>query len=230
MMGCNAAVQSDCHMFPEESPYHLVTIDTFWIDKYETTVAQYKACVGAGGCPADFKEYMPTDCNLTVEGKDSHPVNCVRKSDAEAFCEWAGKRLCSEAEWEKAARGEDGRTYPWGNEPVTCSRAAFSGCQSSGTVPVGSKPAGASPYGALDMIGNVREWVADCWQASYAFAPTDGSACQECGGFDPYNGVMRGGSVQEEVDLCLRCAYRTPGNPDAPIGYAGIRCCTSVAL
>ena len=171
MMGCNSAVDTECAS--SEYPYHSVTVPGFKIDKYEVTASEYKACVTASGCTAANTD---SGCNYNVSGKESHPINCVDWAQAKAYCTWAGKRLPTEAEWEKAARGTDGRKYPWGNDALDCDHAVHSanGCSNSSTAPVGSKPAGVSPYGAEDMVGNVWEWVEDWYHDTYTGAPSDG--------------------------------------------------------
>jgi formylglycine-generating enzyme required for sulfatase activity len=130
----------------DEKPEHRVYLEEFYIDKYEVTVAQYRACVEAGACTAPSTgQYY----NWGRSERENHPINGVDWDQAQAYCGWAGKRLPSEAEWEKAARGTDGRTYPWGNATPTCGYAVMSqggdGCGQDSTWPVGSKPSGASP-------------------------------------------------------------------------------------
>jgi eukaryotic-like serine/threonine-protein kinase len=154
----------------EEEPQHPVWLDAFWIDRTEVTNAQYQECVAAGACRvADMPSFDP-------EGKPTHPVVEVTWADARSYCTWAGARLPTEAEWEKAARGTDARLYPWGNEPPDCKRANYwgkeGGCVGT-TAPVGSYPTGASPYGALDMAGNALEWVADWYGQDYYSASPD---------------------------------------------------------
>lgn len=155
----------------DEKPVHKVYLDTFRIDKYEVTVQQYQACVQAGKCskPDEGDEFR--DCNWGKSDRGNHPINCVDWNQAKVYCEWTGKRLPSEAEWEKAARGTDGRKYPWGNQEPTCEYAIMNdsgyGCGKNSTWPVGSKPKGASPYGAMDMAGNVSNWVADWYDKDY---------------------------------------------------------------
>ena len=163
MMGCNSKVDDACD--DDEKPYHEVYLDAYYIDKYEVTQGEYDKCVQAGECDENEKYDGFTGSKQPVVGVDW--------KDAKTYCEWAGKRLPTEAEWEKAARGTDGRIYPWGNEEPTCEYAVFdppggeNGCGRDKTWDVGSKPKGASPYGALDMAGNVWEWVADWYDGDY---------------------------------------------------------------
>jgi len=166
-------------------PMVFVSDFKFYIDKFEVTNQDFQECVSAGACKEAKKK----------RGFDGpkQPVVYVNQDDARTYCQWAGKRLPKEQEWQEAAQGTDGRTYPWGNQEPNCSLANYRGC-SSGTLSVGSKPAGASPYGALDMAGNVLEWVEE-------------------------KGVLRGGSwslyaanlrvtyrYQEPAGLGFRCA------------------------
>jgi formylglycine-generating enzyme required for sulfatase activity len=162
-----------------EMPFHPVTVPSFRIDKYEVTVDGYAECVAEGACTPPKCNCNPGfDCvvNSEVPGREDHPVNCVDWLQASTYCWWAGKRLPSEAEWEKAARGTDGRLFPWGNEPFDCTRAVLNmtGCGTTGTAPVGSRPAGASPYGIHDLMGNVYEWTGDLFEVTYYHAPSDG--------------------------------------------------------
>jgi formylglycine-generating enzyme len=157
-MGCNAAIDEECK--PDEDPPHDVTLSGFRIDVTEVTQAQYRECVESGACLAPTCDWDP--CG----GRANHPVVCVNRVDAIAYCTAQGKRLPTEAEWEKAARGPAGTKFPWGNDPVDCIHANVSGCV-GGTEPVGSHPSGASKYGALDMAGNVVEWVSDRYDATY---------------------------------------------------------------
>jgi len=160
-MGCNEAVDDQCD--PDEYPYHEVTLSAFRIDETEVTVEAYAYCVVEGGCA---EPGTSTNCNWGVTGRATHPVNCVSWHDARDFCVFAGRRLPTEAEWEKAARGTDERIYPWGNGDPTCSLATHGDCVEH-TEPVGSHPSGAGPYGALDTAGNVWEWVGDWYDENY---------------------------------------------------------------
>jgi formylglycine-generating enzyme required for sulfatase activity len=182
LMGAAAA---DPDADPDERPEHRVYLDAFWVDRLEVTNAMYAACVGAGGCtpPAHSRHYGPSEYQ-------GHPVLGVSWNQAVAYCAWAGRRLPTEAEWEKAARGPDGRRFPWGNEAPDPTRLNFDRLVDD-TVRVGSYPPGASPYGALDMGGNVWEWVSDGYDPDYyarspAVNPTGGDSVSRRG--------LRGGS------------------------------------
>ena len=242
MMGCDGAKFSDCwsdDYSANAEPYHLVDVPTFGIDKFEVSISQYKACVDAATCTVPVGTKIPWEpnlCNWDVLGRELHPVNCIDWSQAKAYCEWTGKRLCSEAEWEKAARGTDERRFPWGNENPTCQLAAISengsGCGTGSTMQVGSFPLGVSPYGAMDMSGNVSEWVQDWYRTTYDGAPTDGSAWEDSP-WDLANSyrVMRGGDfdckgqVIRDVEQPLRSTSRSFLSPSLAMGYLGARCC-----
>ena len=155
LMGDNASPHSD------EGPEHIIGLRGYWIDQTEVTNAQYRRCVDAGFCQ-ETRSWR--DGNLNG---DDQPV-LVRWDDAQEYCVWVDGRLPTEPEWEKAARGADGRSYPWGRE-FDPSRANLQGEEDGYeyTAPVGSFPAGASPYGLLDMSGNAAEWVADWYDPDY---------------------------------------------------------------
>ena len=219
-MGCNEAVDDDC--FFDEYPYHEVYLDSYYIDVTEVTAADYAACVSAGGCTAAGSGAYAT---YQVAGKESHPINYVDWYQAEAYCIWAGKRLPTEAEWEKAARGADGRKYPWGNESPTCDVAVTSGCPGD-TQPVCSvSPAGDSPYGLCDMAGNVFEWVAD-WYSSdyYDTSPANNPTGPNSGS----TRVIRGGSF-DYYAVGLRVSDRGGGYgfPSGGFVALGFRCARS---
>lgn len=228
MMGCNETWDSECE--PSEKPYHEVVVPSFEIDKFEVTVSQYRACIDAGRCAVPVQGPDGTNGNLGLEGHEQHPANFLDWYQAREYCEWAGKRLCSEAEWEKAARGTDGRIYPWGNETPSCRLAVMvedgkKGCGANGTMPVGSKPAGASPYGALDMAGSVNEWVQDWYRGDYAGAPTDGSAW---GGKQDPNlqvRVLRSSDHMNGYTSAMRASMRDLGQPKEARLSTGARCC-----
>lgn len=146
----------------DERPRHEVCISGFFIDRIEVSNAAYQVCVEAGECrPGDRYPRRPT------LAEPSHPVVGVSWVDSDRYCRWAGMRLPTDAEWELAAGGTDGRRYPWGNEPHTCERAVYAHCAPHSTVPVDSYPEGASPYGVLHMAGNAWEWVWDWWSSGY---------------------------------------------------------------
>jgi eukaryotic-like serine/threonine-protein kinase len=145
----------------DEFPQHTVYLDAFWIDQYEVTNKQYAQCVEAGACKA------PKNTGSTMRESyygnpefDDYPVIEMRWQDANAYCIWAGRSLPTEAQWEKAARGTDGRMFTWGNDNLNESLLNYNK-NVGDTTKVGSYEAGKSPYGAYDMIGNVWEWVAD---------------------------------------------------------------------
>lgn len=234
-MGCNEAVDDQC--YEDEYPYHAVTLSAYQIGKYEVTVGEYQQCVTNGACNnnGDYTHYYTntdeSSCNLGADGKGSHPMQCVTWYGAKAYCEWIGRRLPTEAEWEKAARGIDGRIYPWGNEPiVSCDNAVIDdenaggigGCGASGTMPVGSKPNGVSPYGAYDMVGSVWELVNDRYASDYyASSPTNNPMGPETGDLS----VLRGGAWTEGYpDQSLRTSCRANGPPVYLSAVYGFRC------
>jgi eukaryotic-like serine/threonine-protein kinase len=205
-----------------EHPQHMVTLDAFWIDRLEVTNAQYRLCLEEGVCRE------PAFWHSTIYNAPDQPVVGVIWEDARTYCEWAGVRLPTEAEWEKAARGTDARTYPWGDEEATCQYAVMNdasgpGCGLGKPWPVGSKPEGVSPYGALDMAGNVSEWVAD-W-----YAPDYYSRSPERNPQGPDSGDVRGqrgGGWYFNADW-VRAAQRNGLLPDMSNCLLGIRCAAS---
>jgi len=253
-MGCNNCAGStvnDTACGSDEHPYHEVHLDGYEIAKTEVTADQYAACVSAGGCTAAGTGSFAT---YQVSGKEEHPINYVTWFQVESYCLWAGKELCTEAQWEKGARGgcehnggtsnckADSRKYPWGNAAPTCDLAAFAGCPGD-TQPVCSlSPAGDSPYGLCDTAGNVYEWVADWYQKDY-YCDGDGATgdeyCTECGSWpdspNAWNNphcniggsyrVVRGGSFAYGV-VYLRVSYRYFYYPSVSL-YFGGRCCRS---
>jgi formylglycine-generating enzyme required for sulfatase activity len=150
---------------PKTAPAHRVHLDSYWIDQTEVANEMYARCVEAGVCarPIQSEDMNPYYDNPEY---DNYPVVYVSWSSAAGYCEWAGRRLPTEAEWEKAARGPDGNPYPWGNEEPG-SRLLNYQDNIGGPLPVDRYPLGASPYGALNMAGNVREWVQDWFSPTY---------------------------------------------------------------
>ncbi len=205
----------DCERswFECEEPQHTVYLDAFYIDGTEVTNAQYRACVEAGACdaPSDTTYYNDADYA-------QHPVVFVSWDHANAYCQWAGKRLPTEAEWEKAAGGTDGRTFPWG-EGIDCDRAQYGRCGGQ-TVPVGSKPQGVSPYGALDIAGNVWEWVADWYDSGYY------ASSPESNPEGPVSGDRRGirGGSWGHSGATVRAAARNGYSPGGSYASVGFRC------
>ncbi len=146
----------------DELPPHEICLSDFSIDRVEVSNEAYQLCVEDGECrPATRYRARP---ELSTA---DHPVVGVGWIDADHYCRWAGMRLPTDAEWELAAGGTDGRRFPWGNEPPTCERAVYARCPPHSTVPVDSYPEGASPYGVLHMGGNAWEWVLDWWSSGY---------------------------------------------------------------
>jgi len=202
----------------DEQPQHRVYLAEYLIARVPVTNAQYKAFVDATGHRAP--SHWPR--GQIPGGEADHPVVNVSWDDAQAFCRWAGVRLPSEAEWEKAARGVDGRIYPWGDEPPDRNRCNFNSNE-GGTTPVGRYPSGASPYGVLDMAGNVWEWVGDWYDAKYyANSPARNPTGPASGQYR----VLRGGSWLVE-QWGVRAADRDGYYPAYRDGYIGFRCARS---
>jgi iron(II)-dependent oxidoreductase len=197
----------------DEKPPHRVYLDAFFIDKYPTTNAFYERFMDATGRAA------PLSWNDSSFNAPQQPVVGVSWDDADAYCRWAGKRLPTEAEWEKAARGTDGRKYPWG-EQWEASRANSTESKFNRTTPVGSYPSGVSPYGAYDMAGNAWEWVAD-WYLSDYYQRSPGR--NPIGPDSGSRRVLRGGSWND-FPFLLRATYRLSYTPVNRNDYVGFRC------
>jgi len=232
-MGCNGQVDAEC--FPNEKPGRRVKVEGFWIDQNEAAVAEYRQCVSARSCSSsglDMPFWEGTEhakdawaCNWGKSDRVNHPINCLNWEQAASYCRWSGKRLPTEAEWEKAARGTDGRKYPWGNtgyssaikvanildengKKIRPNRTIAQGYDDGyiGTAPVGSFPSGASPYGALDMIGNVNEWTSTL------------------GNSQDQTRMVRGGSFGAEPKL-VRASFRAISVPPTfRFEDLGVRC------
>ena len=239
-----------------EHPQRTVYLDAFYISKYEVTNEQFSQFVDATGYTTDAETAgwgwawtgedweevegadwrHPSGPGSSIEGKMDHPVVQVSWNDADAYCQWAGVRLPTEAEWEKAARGAYGREYPWGNSApdgsklnycdVNCELAWKDSSVDDGytdTAPVGHYEAGKSPYGAYDMAGNVWEWVADWYDPEYYSKAPDRNPQ---GPDSEERRVVRGGSWSG-YQGDARCADRYGGAPDVRISYFGFRVAAS---
>ena len=212
-----------------EKPEHSVYLDDYYIDRYEVTVAQYRKCVEAKICKEDDFEYYDKEdglkkyCNYGRADCDNHPMNCINWYGLKDYCEWSGKRLPTEAEWEKAARGTDHRLYPWGSTPEpSCDYAVIddggNGCGQNRTFEVGSKPKGVGPYGTHDLAGNVWEWCSDCYCSDYYGRSPDKNpkGCKK-GDFK----VLRGSSWYWGL---VRGSFRSGTGPIRRDSYVGGRC------
>jgi len=207
----------------DEKPPHPVDLPEYWMDITEVTNAQFAAFAQATGYQTEAEKSNASRIWRAeyTAGKDDHPVVRVSWNDAIAYCQWAGKRLPTEAEWEKAARGPEGFVYPWGN---TYDPAKANGRDSGlrTTAPVGNYPQGVNPYGLYDMAGNVREWTADP-----GYLPYPGNNVSS-----PYYGnslrVLRGGGWFDAA-ADLRTTRRNPTSPSAANWDIGFRCVSDKA-
>jgi formylglycine-generating enzyme required for sulfatase activity len=239
-----------------EQTQHMVDLDAYWIDRTEVSNAMFAEFVNktgiqtiaekAGGSyvtqtdsppvvvmGADWQH--PQGPGSSISGLEDYPVVNVTWWDAQAYCQWVGRRLPTEAEWEKAARGVQGQTYPWGEAVPTGNLVNFADInqdtewadQTSNdgfelTAPVGSYPAGKSPYGALDMAGNVWEWVAD-WNGDYPAGTVDNPPGPATGKYR----MIRGGSFGDGAYF-LRSAIRLTHYPEYTDNFGGFRCASSL--
>jgi len=198
----------DVRRLPNELPEHDVTLDAFWMDQLEVTNAMYGLCVSAGACalPRELKSQRRPEYFTDPEFKD-YPVIYVTWGQAKTYCEWAGRRLPTEAEWERAGRGDDFRTFPWGEDKANGLLTNFNMLVGD-TSRVGSYPAGASPFGVLDMAGNVAEWVNDFYSYDYsklleqALNPTGPATSSS------FHRVVRGGSLGD-AEINIRISKRS---------------------
>ncbi|TKB92519.1 MAG: trypsin-like serine protease [Nitrospira sp.] len=203
-------------------PFHRVHLSSYWFDQYEATNARYRQCVEGGGCPA------PKDRQAFDESQwMHHPVTNITWSQARSFCQWQGKRLPTEAEWEKAARGTDGRRYPWGNDEEIAKRYMENRhlrADANGAEPVGRQVATSSPYGVFDLIGSLSEWVKD-WYAEdfYQTSPVRDPQGPPRGSFR----VLRGGEWNEKSPH-IQSSYRGWDDVTYWGPTLGVRCATDV--
>jgi formylglycine-generating enzyme required for sulfatase activity len=236
-----------------EKPTHNVMLDSFCFDTFEVTTAKYRACSDTGACRRQKPEvswnkitdeqnaaYAPL-CNVDAKDRQDHPMNCITWVDADTYCRKQNKRLPTEAEWEYATRGPDGRVYPWGDEDPTpahlnaCDKDCAAWAKKagmdvlvlfekesdgySGTSPVGKFPKGRSRFGPHDVVGNVWEWVAD-WEGSY-------NAAEKRNPVGPGSGdkrVIRGGAWNGADKSWLRPSYRYATEPTTRSPGIGFRC------
>lgn len=208
----------------DELPQHVITLDEYFIGKFPVTVTQFAAFLEA----TDYD----WEATIDVEKWQNHPVTPVSWHDAIAFCEWVNQqtgvkvRLPTEAEWEKAARGTDGRVYPWGNELPDSMRCNFKHFVGD-TTPVGQySPLGDSPYGCADMAGNVLEWVADWYDANYYTRSPNRNPTGSDSGTER---VLRGGAWDGAASE-IRVSHRDAGNPELQYEGVGFRCACDMSV
>ena len=223
-MGCTED-KCDTH----ELPVHQVELDAFYMDVFEVSVGEYAACVKAGACTAIDN---PTDKVCTTSrGDPSLPVDCVSQLQAKSYCQWMGKRLPTEAEWEKAARGTDRRPYAWGKSPIpSCKTLGIWGIRTACPIatprPRGTYALDRSPYGVRDMTGGVAEMVSDNYNTHYY----DVSPAKNPTGPDKlkFHIVFRGGRYGDPTVKNFTTYARFSQNPKAAVGSIGFRCAKTV--
>ena len=258
-MGCRA---DDSKCGPDEKPYHLVKVSAFAIDRVEVRANSFAPCVAADACT---EPGGGTSSYATFNAKPEAAVNFVSWKQALSYCQWAGKRLCTEAEWEMAARGScwtqgcapgesdcceaKMRLFPWGDDPPTCELAVMLegawACDTDEVAEGGSKPAGHSIYGALDMAGNLWEWVNDVYAKDYYCHGPESASAGYCGDAPPYvvpwinpqgppppattaaKRVQKGGSLASKA-TDLRASGRFSGATGHQGAGVGFRCCRSL--
>lgn len=221
IMGSNL----DSQLFDNENPMHKVYLDAYYIDIYEVTNQAYQKCVREGGCHEHQVEESYTRAKYYSDPKYADfPLVYVATYDAIDYCAWRGARLPTEAEWEKAARGTDGRTYPWG-EQIDCSKANYNDCHDD-TNAVGSYEAGKSPYGVYDMAGNVWEFVSDYYYNGYYYKTLPPIVSNPLGPATPGDHVIKGGAWFD-FDMMVRSSVRAREAGVSVIGTGGFRCAWS---
>ena len=219
-----------------QRPAHTVHLDSFWIDQTDVTNAMYALCVQAGECSPPSSASSSTRQSYYGNSEfDDFPAINVSWNDSKDYCLWVGRRQPTEAEWEKAARGTDGRMYPWGNFPwandlpndVAIDDLMNFADHAGDTTNVGHYPKGASPYGVLDMAGNVWQWVSDWYSKDYYHASPSSNPM----GPDSGEGrVLRGGSWRYDaffMEFMGASTNRAPAPPDTSLNIVGFRCARS---
>ena len=223
--GCDPQHNGGFECLPDELPLQKQYLETFAIDKFEVTNVQYARCVADGACEEPVYTYSATrDSYYDNPAFANYPISGISWNEAYAYCTWVGGRLPTEAEWEKAARGETMRAYTWGDEEPSCelanSRDDCMGTCVGDTAPVGSYPLGASPYGVMDMAGNVWEWMMDYYVHDYSGHLIN---------LDPltegvvYKRIIKGGSFDYN-SYTMRIAYNSDHNENEHKISFGFRC------
>ncbi len=209
---------SDSSGYLDEMPIHKVNLDAFWVDQTEVTNKMYSMCVNAGICkqPTSKASYTRPSYYGNTD-YDNYPVIHVDWNMAKTYCDWVDRRLPTEAEWEKAARGTDGNMYPWGNYVPNNDLANYNSVVGD-TTAVGTYPNGKSAYGTLDMAGNVWEWVSSLYQP-YPYNANDGR--ENLTSSD--SRVLRGGAW-DVTDYVIRSARRVRGDSLSAVNFVGFRC------
>jgi sulfatase modifying factor 1 len=213
--GC---LEGDDDCDADEKPGGYVNVSSFFIDRFEATASEYRDCVDDDVCINTMND---PDCNLSA-GRLDHPINCVTFDMASTYCGWRGLRLPTEAEWERAARGDELIKYPWGDTAPDCSLAAVDECGSS-SVPVGSKRNGDSPFGVADMGGNVTEWVSDFYDNGY-YAASVGEDDPK-GPSEGTERALKGSAFTVSSSFpAQRISNRNAADPGTVLRIYGVRC------
>jgi sulfatase modifying factor 1 len=245
-MGCNEVSDDKCAA--DEKPARVLSLPAYAVDVHEVTAGEFKACVDANGCSPIKASHcsLAGESTFLTDGAANRPVNCVDYARAVKYCEWRGRALCNEAQWEKAARGgcettsfsgtdegaeackSQARIYPWGTGEPVCADAVMQKCATEKYAhEVGSRDRDQSVYGARDMAGNVAEWTADYYQSAwYTTAPDGDPRMPPSGAFR----TTRGGSYASPADA-VRVSKRFSQVPTTDVGYEhlGFRCCRSLS-
>lgn len=240
MMGCQSG-DTLCYENGEEEPLHEVTLSSFKIDKYEVITADYKKCIAAGVCNnlnedephyivAEPEGYYTNNCSINSPDwdEDELSVNCISWFGAKAYCEWVGRKLPTEAQWEYAASGTANTLYTWGNESPSCSYTMMydtvsskSGCGTESMAKPGEYLNDVSPFGVFDMAGNLTEWVSDYYKIDYySQSPQNDPLGPETGSYKIFRGGFWGGSDP----ATFRNSARPYLPPETALSMHGFRC------